>query len=150
MQDERGMTLIELLAVVGILSILMMIATISVIEVIKKSRDQAFVATAYSLYEAARLHVGAQKVEFLTPNQSETLTYKQLVDDGVFEPIIDPYTSKRLPPNDDSYVIVTKQSDGTMAYAVCLKGETKQICKEKGVPVDQLSVRDIQDRKREI
>ncbi|MBE2911925.1 MULTISPECIES: type IV pilin protein [Anoxybacillus] len=146
MQDERGMTLIELLAVVVILSILMMIATISVIEVIKKSRDQAFVATAYSLYEAARLHVGAQKVEFLTPNQSETLTYKQLVDDGVFEPIIDPYTSKRLQPSGDSYVIVTKQSDGTITYAVCLKGETKQICEENGVPVDQLSVRDIQDR----
>lgn len=146
MQDERGMTLIELLAVVVILSILMMIATISVIEVIKKSRDQAFVATAYSLYEAARLHVGAQKVEFLTPNQSETLTYKQLVDDGVFEPIIDPYTSKRLQPSGDSYVIVTKQSDGTITYAVCLKGETKQICEENGVPVDQLSVNDIRDK----
>ncbi|ACJ33013.1 type IV pilin protein [Anoxybacillus flavithermus] len=146
MKDERGMTLIELLAVIVILSILTMIATVSVVEIIKKSRDQAFVATAYSLYEAALLHVGAQKVEFLTPNKSEKLTYEQLVDDGVLEAIIDPYTSKRLPPNDDSYVIVTKQSDGTITYAVCLKGETKQICKENGVPVDQLSVNDIQDK----
>ncbi|MCQ5364708.1 hypothetical protein NOW01_06765 [Anoxybacillus salavatliensis] len=41
---------------------------------------------------------------------------------------------------------MTKQHDGTIAYAVCLKGETKQICKENGVPVDQLSINDIQDR----
>ena len=146
MQDERGMTLIELLAVIVILSILVMIATVSVVEIIKKSRDRAFVATAYTLYEAARLHVGAQKVEFLTPNESEILTYEQLANDGVIEVIIDPYTSKRLPPSDDSYVIVTKQSDGHIRYAVCLKGETKQICKENGVPVDQLSVNDIQDK----
>lgn len=146
MQDERGMTLIELLAVIVILAIVMMIATVSVVEVIKKSRDRAFVATAYTLYEAARLHVGAQKVEFLTPNESEILTYEQLANDGVIEVIIDPYTSKRLPPSDDSYVIVTKQSDGHIRYAVCLRGEMKQICKQNGVPVDQLSVDDIQDR----
>ncbi|KHF29679.1 hypothetical protein LR68_01463 [Anoxybacillus sp. BCO1] len=42
MQDERGMTLIELLAVILILSIVMTIATVSVVEIIKKSRDRAF------------------------------------------------------------------------------------------------------------
>ncbi|GMB07469.1 type II secretion system protein [Thermolongibacillus altinsuensis] len=149
-KNEKGMTLIELLAVIVILGIVAAIASIAMRNVIEKSRAQAFVGHAYAMYEAARLHVGAQKVEFLQPNHSEKLTYQQLVNDGVLEPMKDPYTSRRLPPEtNESYVLVKKRSDGTLQYAICLKGETKQLCSynemQDEIPVEELSVTFIKD-----
>ncbi len=148
---NRGMTLLELLAVIVILGILSSIVVIVVLHVIEKAKAQAFVSDAYSLYEAARLHVGAEKVEFLSPRSSETLTYKQLVEDGVLEPIQDPFTGNVLSvENNPSYVLVKKGEDGKLEYSVCLKGETKQICTyskdSPEVPVDALSVEEIRER----
>jgi prepilin-type N-terminal cleavage/methylation domain-containing protein len=149
-KDEKGMTLIELLAVIVILGIVAAIASIAMSSVIEKSRAQAFVGNAYAMYEAARLHVGAQNVEFLQPNQSETLTYKQLVEDGVLEPMKDPYTSRQLSPEtNESYVLVKKTSAGSLQYAICLKGETKQLCSynetQNEIPVEELDVTLIKD-----
>jgi prepilin-type N-terminal cleavage/methylation domain-containing protein len=147
---NRGMTLIELLAVIVILGIIASIAVIIVLNVIEKSKAQAFVSDAYALYEAALLHVGAEKVEFFSPRRAEKLTYRQLVEDGVLEPIRDPYTGEILSPeHNPSYVLVKKQEDGQLQYFICLKGETKQICTysetSPEVPVDALSIEEIQN-----
>jgi general secretion pathway protein G len=148
---NRGMTLIELLAVIVILGIISSIVVIAVLHVIEKAKAQTFVSDAYSLYEAARLHVGAEKVEFLSPRSSEKLTYKQLVEDGVLEPIQDPFTGNVLSvENNSSYVLIKKGEDGKLEYSVCLIGETKQICTysedSPEVPVDELSVEEIRER----
>ena len=147
---NRGMTLFELLAVIVILGIVASIAVIVVTNVIEKMRMQAFVSDAYAMYEAARLHVGAEKVEFLAPRSSETLTYKQLVEDGVLEPIQDPFTGNVLSiETNPSYVLIKKGENGRLNYFVCLKGETKQLCSysdtQAEIPVEELSISLIKD-----
>lgn len=147
---NRGMTLFELLAVIVILGIVASIAVIIVTNVIEKMRMQAFVSDAYAMYEAARLRVGAEKVEFLAPRSSEALTYKQLVEDGVLEPIKDPFTGNVLSTETNpSYVLIKKDENGRLDYFVCLKGETKQLCSysdtQTEIPVDKLSISLIKD-----
>jgi len=150
-RTKRGMTLIELLAVLTIIGIVAALAVVAVLELIEKARERAFVADAYAMYEAARLYVGAEKVEFLPARSSAVLSYGELVENGLLHPLDDPFTGRRLPPEtNSSYVLVTKQDDGTLAYAVCLKGETKQLCtyggREEPIPVDALAVEAIRGR----
>ncbi|MBB3867606.1 type II secretion system protein [Geobacillus sp. NFOSA3] len=150
LRSKRGMTLIELLAVIVILGIVSSIVVIAVLHIIEKSKERAFVSDAYTLYEAARLYVGAEKVEFL-PSRSSVITYKQLVEEGMLHPIQDPFTGNVLSlETNPSYVLVKKDEDGSLHYSICLKGETKQLCtyseQSPEVPVEALSVQQIRDR----
>jgi general secretion pathway protein G len=150
LRSKRGMTLIELLAVIVVLGIVSSIVVIAVFHIIEKSKERAFVSDAYTLYEAARLYVGAEKVEFL-PSRSSAITYKQLVEEGMLHPIQDPFTGNVLPlETNPSYVLVKKDEDGSLHYSICLKGETKQLCtyseQSPEVPVEALSVQQIRDR----
>ncbi|MED4988676.1 type II secretion system protein [Parageobacillus toebii] len=150
LRSKRGMTLIELLAVIVILGIVSSIVVIAVLHIIEKSKERAFVSDAYTLYEAARLYVGAEKVEFL-PSRSSAITYKQLVEEGMLHPIQDPFTGNVLSlETNPSYVLVKKDEDGSLHYSICLKGETKQLCtyseQSPEVPVEALSVQQIRDR----
>jgi prepilin-type N-terminal cleavage/methylation domain-containing protein len=151
LRANRGMTLIELLAVIVILGIVSSIAVVAVLQLIEKSKERAFVSDAYMLYEGARLYVGAEKVEFLPARSSAALTYGQLVEEGLLHPLQDPFTGNVLPAETNpSYVLITKGEDGSLNYSICLIGETKQICtysdKSPEVPVEALSVEQIRDR----
>ncbi|PDM41492.1 pilus assembly protein PilE [Parageobacillus yumthangensis] len=150
LRTNRGMTLVELLAVLVILGIVSSIVVIAVLHIIEKSKERAFVSDAYTLYEAARLYVGAEKVEFL-PSRSSVITYKQLVEEGMLHPIQDPFTGNVLSlETNPSYVLVKKDEDGSLHYSICLKGETKQLCtyseQSPEIPVEALSVQQIRDR----
>jgi general secretion pathway protein G len=151
LRANRGMTLIELLAVIVILGIVSSIAVVAVLQLIEKSKERAFVSDGYMLYEAARFYVGAEKVEFLPARSSAALTYRQLVEEGLLHPLQDPFTGHVLPAETNpSYVLITKDEDGSLHYSICLKGETKQMCTYSDtspeVPVEALSVEQIRDR----
>ncbi|KAF0994299.1 type II secretion system protein [Geobacillus sp. TFV-3] len=148
---KRGMTLIELLAVLVIIGIMAMIIGLAMWKMIDRARERAFVSDAYGLYEAARLYVGAEKVEFLPARSSAVLSYGELVENGLLDLIRDPFTGNVLPPEtNSSYVLVTKREDGGVDYAVCLKGETKQLCtyegREQPIPVEALGTEAIRNR----
>ncbi|KPD01595.1 hypothetical protein LR69_00210 [Geobacillus sp. BCO2] len=64
---KRGMTLIELLAVLVIIGIVAMIVGLAMWTVIDRARERAFVSDAYGLYEAARLYVAPRKWNFCQP-----------------------------------------------------------------------------------
>ncbi|OQP06406.1 pilus assembly protein PilE [Geobacillus sp. 46C-IIa] len=152
-RTKRGMTIIELLAVLVIVGIVAAVAVIAVLDVVEKARERAFVSDAYGLYEAARRYVGAENVEFLPARSSAVLSYRELVEHGLFHPIQDPFTGNVLSiETNPSYVLVTKQEDGGIDYAVCLKGETKQLCdyggggREQPIPVEALTGEAIRDR----
>ena len=148
--NSKGVTLLELLAVIVILGIISIIAIPSISNIIQKSKDQAFVANAYSMYEAATIHVRAQEAALNTPTYNDyKLTYKKLVEDDYLNAFQDPYTRNILLPKDNSFVLL-KNDSGKITYSVCLKGETKNICTdgsgvEKAVPIEQISTEFILD-----
>ncbi|MCK9857108.1 type II secretion system protein [Paenibacillus sp. ATY16] len=56
-KDEKGFTLIELLAVIVILAVIAVIAVPLIGNIINNTRDDADLATARQLHDAARLYV---------------------------------------------------------------------------------------------
>jgi len=84
-RNEKGLTLIELLAVIVILAIIAAIAIPSVSGIINKSKDKTEIANAHLIIDAAR---NKFSMENLVPNAtvtSETVTLQQLVDEGYLE-----------------------------------------------------------------
>ncbi|AEI45722.1 prepilin-type N-terminal cleavage/methylation domain-containing protein [Paenibacillus mucilaginosus] len=60
-KEEKGFTLIELLAVIVILGIIAAIAVPMISNIVSKSRDDADMATAKQIYDAARMYVVNEK-----------------------------------------------------------------------------------------
>lgn len=135
--NEKGLTLIELLAVIVILGIIAAIGTIAIMNVIQNMKDKAFVGNAYALKEAASFYI-RQEIANDRP-LPEKLTYKNLVEANFIDEFKDPDTGKYLNPSDDSFIVI----EGGNAAAVCLKGTKRSLCSYKGsegIPFSELSI----------
>ena len=69
LKNEKGLTLVELLAVIVILGIIAAIAVPAVANIIDNSRKDAHVANAESLYNAARLAVVSENLNAETDSE---------------------------------------------------------------------------------
>lgn len=148
-KHQKGLTLVELLAVIAILGILAAISILAVGAIIEKSKQQAFVANAVAMKEAASLHKRASEVAF-NPQVQAKLTYGDLVTDGYLHVLQDPFTGKAWDITDDqeqSFVEI-KLENSELHYDVCLYGETKKLCgaDDKGIASNELSIDKIADR----
>ncbi|WP_139785579.1 type II secretion system protein [Cytobacillus gottheilii] len=134
--NEKGLTLIELLAVIVILGIIAAIAVTSIMNVIQKARDQAFVGNAIALKEAADFYIRHELTSGGT--LQATVSYKMLEEQRFIDAFKDPHSGEQLEPSDDTYVVITGES----ATAVCLKGTEKNLCTYKGaenaIPISDL------------
>ena len=110
-RNERGLTLVELLAVIVILAIIGTIAFVMVGSVTENAKKDAHIANAQQLIASAKLYDATEK-----PIDG-SVTGVELNSAGMIEPLTDPWTKKTY--NNDA--TVTKDGDGN--YSVTLKAD---------------------------
>ncbi len=141
-ENEKGYTLVELLAVIVIMGIIAVIAVLAINNIIEKSKKQAFVANALTMKSSAQYFA---KDAMLQEKVINKITYKELVDAQLIEPILDPHSKTIMAPDETSYIL----ANGENMISICLMGEEYNLCtNEKGekkeIPFSDLSIDSLQ------
>lgn len=142
-KNERGLTLIEVLAVMAVLSILAAIAVPTFLKTIDGMRKQAYVANALALKDAATFYI-----KDLIVHEEEVpaeITYNLLVEQKYIEGIKDPDTKAMWDRYNTSYLTT---EDETVSK-VCMHGDKRNLCGDDGrtaVSVHKLAKEDVIDK----
>lgn len=141
LKNQKGLTLIELLAVVVILGIIAAIAIPSIGGLIDNTKKDAHVANAQQMINAAKIAVSSDK-EILPAGKTKFLPLKYLEDSGYLETLVDPdgdetsydrggdKATETTPDVTDSYVAIT-MTNNKLSYEVQLVGSKRKIEKVK-------------------
>lgn len=135
-RNEKGLTLIELLAVIVILGIIAAIAIPSIGGLIDNSKKDAHVANAQQMINAAKIAVTADKDLIPANGKAKTISLKYLEDNGYLETVKDPDEGTYTRDNNggvsaDLDITGTPVKDGTItepnndSYVVIINDNTK-------------------------
>ncbi|WP_175639838.1 prepilin-type N-terminal cleavage/methylation domain-containing protein [Metabacillus schmidteae] len=145
MKNERGLTLIELLAVVVILGIIAAIAIPAIGGMIANSKADAHIANAKQIANAARLYVTTGDIVNKDKETDNKVTLKELIDAGHLESIKDPNGNADYDTT-KSFVIVDDPESPTNYY-VTLEGASKYADATDNIDASDLTREDIDNYK---
>jgi prepilin-type N-terminal cleavage/methylation domain-containing protein len=128
--NQKGYSLVEVLAVIVILGFIASIGLLSISNVIAKSKDKTFVNNALTIVHAADLYLNNERME--DKNSVTKITYADLYNLNFINKFHDPYTGEVLTPSEKTYVEV---ADGKITK-VFINGENRNLYSE----IDKISV----------
>lgn len=109
--NNKGFTMIELIAVVAILGILALIAVPSVAPYVNKSRKTSLNTMLKSTYEAAENYMIKNEI-VLNDSKDLSIDVKELVEDDYLQPLIDPIGDNQdCYSSGESKVLITRIKD---------------------------------------
>src|SRR5699024_10506881 len=126
LKNEKGLTLVELLAVIVILAIVGAIAFVMIGNVMDNAKKDAHIANAQQLIASAKLH-DAQGGEF----EENTITGEELHEGELIDILINPWSKEKY---EDPQGTVTKEGP---VYTVTLKAQ------ESSCEIDSTSEEDL-------
>jgi len=123
-KNEKGLTLVELLAVVVILGIIAAIAVPSIGSIIDNTKRDAHLANAQQLVSSAKLYIATENPS-ATDLSSTGITLKNLIDNGYLSDIKDPSgTTGSTYNTENTKIFVEKDSTKGYQYYVILTNGT--------------------------
>ncbi len=118
LKDQRGLTLIELLAVIVILGIIAAIAIPSIGGIINKSKNDAVEAEAIQVLNAAKLYVSSNNVTADITATNTTAELNQFLDNpGTYSITIDFTANSTTGPTIDYKDITVTKNGITKTFA---------------------------------
>jgi type IV pilus assembly protein PilA len=124
LKEQKGLTLIELLAVIVILGIISAIAIPSIMGLIDNSKKDAHIANAQQMINSAKLAVAGDD----TYTSSGFITLLDLETEGYLEEMTDPDKTTAGYSKTDSKVYINKKTSGDgYTYKVYLTNGEKTV-----------------------
>lgn len=121
LKNQKGLTLIELLAVIVILGIVAAIAVPSIGKIIDNSNKDAHVANAEAMVNAAKLYVSSQNISVSDKEATPTnITLETLIANGFMDDIKDPSNKSSTYAPAGTLVAIYKPAGGAAVYKVTL------------------------------
>ncbi|MDQ0214543.1 type IV pilus assembly protein PilA [Oikeobacillus pervagus] len=122
LKEQKGLTLIELLAVIVILAIIAAIAIPAIGKLIDNTKKDAIISNAQQMESAAKTYISAER-NFKIPGD---ITLDELINKGYLDEFDDPDTKQAYTneQKQNSKVVVSKNTTtNNTEYKVVLKGE---------------------------
>src|SRR5690625_1238402 len=121
LKNERGLTLVELLAVIVILAIIAVIAFVMIGNVMENAKKDAHIENARQLIGSAKLY------DTTVESIDSEIGPDKLTEAGLLEPLMDPWDK-------EEYTTAKVEKDGDGVYSVTLVAKGDDKC-----PINQAS-----------